>query len=334
MSANDIQYALDWVVQAIEQSELIRQEALKLGISVSDEEVDKELKSNNLPLTKELQDLMGIQLLVDKLRDEYFDKQVPTYAEQRHIWAMFLESKSRVNEIRTKLEAGEDFAKLAGELSLDTTSKTNNGDLGWCPKGVLVLRSEPSLIDEYAFSAEAGALSQPVLDETKTKAVGYWLIKVVSRDDAAKTAQVKVMLLGSEQEAGEVRARLEAGEDFATLAKELSQHDESKESGGDFSVSSQDTLISTFMDFVFKSELDVLSQPIRDDTANTKGGYWLVKVAEIDNNRQIENDDRELLKSDALDKWVQGLLDKPENKIVSHIDEGKKLWVIMHVTGG
>jgi parvulin-like peptidyl-prolyl isomerase len=327
-------YLADEVVKEIEQYELIRQEALKLGISVSDEEVDKGLKSSALPLNEGYRDAVRTQLLVNRLRDEYFDKQVPTYAEQRHIWAMFLESESRVNEIRAKLEAGGDFVKLAGELSLDTTSKTKEGDFGWCPKGVLVLRSEPSLIDEYAFSAEAGALSQPIYDETRTKLVGYWLIKVLSRDEEAKTAQVKVMLLGSEQEAGEVRARLEAGEDFATLAKELSRHDDSKENGGDLAMSSQDTFNSIFMDFVFKSELDTLSQPIRDDSVSTKGGYWLVKVTEIDNNRQIADDDRELFKSDALNKWVEGLLNKPENKIVSHIDEGKKLWAITRVTGG
>ncbi len=197
-----------------------------MGFSVSDEEVDKKLNSYDPPLSKDYRDVVRAQMLVSKLSEEYFDQQVPTYAEQRHIMAMFLESESQANEVRARLEAGEDFTQLAGELSLDTTSKEKKGDLGWHPEGVLTLTLGTSLVDEYAFSAEAGALSQPILDETKTKTVGYWLIKVVSRDEEAKTAQVKVMLLGSEQEANEVRARLEAGEDFATLAKELSQHAE------------------------------------------------------------------------------------------------------------
>ena len=318
------------VVQVIEQNELVRQEALKLGISVSEEEVDEKLNSYDLPASKNYRDLVRTQMLMERLLGEYFDKQVPTYAEQRHIFAMFLESESQANEVRARLEAGEDFGQLAGELSLDAATKDQKGDLGWRPEGVLPLLLESSIVEEYAFSAEAGVLSQPIYDETKIKPVGYWLVKVVDRDDELKRAKVKIMLLGSEQEASEVRARLEAGEDFATLAKELSRHADSKEQGGDFDVA-EGMVSSTFSDFVFSAELDVLSQPIRDDRQSTKGGYWLVKVSEIDSNRQVADEDRDLLKNDAFNKWIEGLFDDPANKIESYLDENKKLWAISHV---
>ncbi len=107
----------------------------------------------------------------------------------------------------------------------------------------------------------------------------------------------------------------------------------SKEKGGDFEVS-PDAMSSAFNEFAFKSELDVLSQPIRDDTVSTKGGYWLVKVTEVDNNRQIGDEDRNLLKADAFNKWVEALVNDPNNKVVSHLDEGKKLWAISRVLGG
>ncbi len=58
-----------------------------------------------------------------------------------------------------------------------------------------------------------------------------------------------------------------------------------------------------------------------------------MKVTEIDNNRQIEKDDRDLLKSDALNKWVNGLFDNPENKVVSHLDDAKTQWAISHAIG-
>ena len=324
---------VDWVATAIERNELVRQGAAKLGFSVSDEEVDEKLKSYDPPLAKDYSDVVRAQMLVGKLNDEYFDQQVRLSAEQRHILAMFLESESQANEVRAWLEAGEDFATLAGELSLDSTSKEKKGDFDWRPKGILTLNYGTSLLDDYAFSSEAGALSKPIFDEDKTKMVGYWLIKVLSRDDEVETAQLKVMLLGSEQEANEVRARLEAGEDFATLAKELSQHDYSKENGGDFEVTSPDAVSSALSEFVFKAELNVLSQPIRDDTVSTKGGYWLVKVAEIDGNRQISDEDRASLKSDALNKWVDGLSNDPENKAKNYLDDEKKQWAVMHAAG-
>jgi parvulin-like peptidyl-prolyl isomerase len=320
----------DYVVQIIEQSELMRQEAIELGISVSDEEVDEALKSYDPPLSKDYRDVVRTQLLMARLLDEYFDKQVPNYAEQRHIFAMFLESESQAEEVRARLEAGEDFTQLAGELSLDTTSKEKEGDLGWHPEGVLTLTLETSLVDEYASTTEAAALSPPIFEESKTKPVGYWLIKVLERDEEAETAKTEVILLGSEQEAGEVRARLEAGEDFATLAQEFSQHGTSNELGGDFDVS-PGTMSEAFDDFVFNSELDVLSQTIRDDTVYTKGGYWLVKVSEIEDNRQVADEDRDLLLNDAFNKWVEGLFADPENMITNYIDDSKRLFAISHV---
>ena len=333
-SFNYMQYLADEVVGIIQETELVRQEALKLGISVSSDEVVKKLKSYNPPLSKDYRDVIGAQMLLDKLSDEYFDKQVPVFAEQRHIMGTLLESESQAAEVRARLEGGADFAQLAGELSLESSSKSNGGDLGWRPKGILTRLLNTAVPDKYAFSNEVG-LSQPVYDEAVNKTVGYWLIKLLTRDEVAKQAFVRVILLGSEKEAQEVRAQLEAGEDFATLAKELSQHDTSKEKGGDLDVTSPDMMSSAFSKFVFdpKVELETLSQPIRDDKVTTKGGYWLLKVVDKDDNRKIKDEDRELLKTEALNKWIEALLARPENKVESYLDNEKKEWAIRRVTG-
>jgi len=71
-----------------------------------------------------------------------------------------------------------------------------------------------------------------------------------------------------------------------------------------------------------------VSQPIRDDTALTKGGYWLVKVVDKENNRQIKDNDRELLKSEIFSEWIETLKNDPENKIENYLDSGKKAWAV------
>lgn len=327
-SIQDIYALADEVVGVIGRNELIRQGAMELGVSISNKEVDEELKSYDPPLSKDYRDVVRVSMLVNKLRDEYFDQKVPMFAEQRHILAMFLESGSQANEVRARLEAGEDLAELAGELSLDAVCKAKEGDLGWRPEGILTLLLNTSILDEYAFNCEAGVLSQPIYDETKTKMVGYWLVEVLARDEAAGEAHVEAILLASEQQADEVRAKLEAGEDFAILARELSQHDESRENLGQFVVSSSDMMSSVFKEFAFNSELEVLSQPIPDDVVTTKGGFWLIKVVDIDNNRQIEEDDRDLLKAGALNQWAEALWDDPGNEIESYLDEERKGWAI------
>jgi len=324
-------YLADEAVTIIEQNELIRQGALKLGISVSNDEVDQELKNLDPPLSKDYRDLVRIEMLITKLRDEYFEQKVPFFAEQRHILAMFLENENQAIEVRARLEAGEDFAELADELSLEAISQTKKGDLGWRPKDVLAELLRTSIPVDYAFDAEVGVLSQPIYDEETTKSVGYWLIKMSEREEDSDLVHVQAILLGSEEEAQEVRARLEAGEDFAALAKEFSQHEVSRGNDGDIGWSVPDTMSQAFEDYAFDDEveLETVSEPIRDDTVGTTGGYWLVKLLDKDDNRKIEDDDRILLKSKALNEWISSLWDDPENKIESYLDEDKKSWAIL-----
>ncbi len=331
-----MQFIADTVAEDIEQNELVRQGAMKLGISVSSDEVDEKLKSYDPPLSKDYRDIVGAQMLFDKLRDEYFDKQVPVFAEQRHIMAMLLESESQAAEVRARLEGDEDFAELAAELSLESFSKTEQGDLGWQLEGFLTRLLNTSVPDEHAFSSEVGVLSQPIYDETKAKNVGYWLIKVIEGDEVAQQALVQVILLGSEEEAQDIRDRLEAGEDFATLAEEFSQHDLSRENEGNLNVESPDMMSPAFSEFVFdpEVELETISEPIRDDAVATTGGYWLLKVVDIDDNRQIADEDRDWLKTDALSEWVSSLWDDPENKIENYLDDDKKAWAIAKAIGG
>jgi len=73
---------------------------------------------------------------------------------------------------RKQLVEGADFATLARELSDDTSSKDQGGDLGDVSKGVMVPAFEEAL-----FSLKAGEVSQPV----KTQ-FGYHLIEVTKRD--------------------------------------------------------------------------------------------------------------------------------------------------------
>jgi parvulin-like peptidyl-prolyl isomerase len=342
-STDFLYYLANAVVQVVEENELVRQGAMELGISVSDAEVDEELKNRELPVSREYRDIIRAELLRSKVRDEHFEQQVPISAEQRHVMAMFLESESQVNEVIAQLEASEDFDKdfadFAGELSLEGISQNENGDLGWHPKDILTIRLDTSIPDEYAFSGEVGVLSEPLPDETITKGVGYWLINVLEREEESGEVHVQAILLGSEEEALDVTARLEASEDFdkdfAELAGELSQHDASKESGGDLGWLAPGTMSAAFDEFTFDTEIELgmLSEPIRDDSVVTKSGYWLLKVVDEDEARQIEDDDRDLLKAKLLNEWVSGLWDNAEIDN-SNLDNEKKWWAIERVIGG
>jgi len=334
-SSYNFLYSLaDELVKIIQRNELVRQRAMELGITTSANELTEELKSRDLPLNQVYRDLVRTEMLVNKLREEYFEDKVPVVAEQRYIMAMFLESESQAIEVRTGLENDEDFSQLAGELSLDSLSKTKNGDFGWLPEGILVQQLGSSVPEDYAFSTEVGVLSQPVYDEAKIKAVGYWLIiklEELVKENEPNQANIRAMLLGSQEEAEKVRTRLRAGEDFATLAKELSQHEQSRESGGDLGWIAEDSMSPAFNEFVAGSELGTMSEPIRDETAMTKGGYWLLKVLDKEDSKEIEDENRDLLKTFALREWLSSLWDDPENEIEDYLDEEKKAWAVNRV---
>jgi len=324
------QYLADNLVKVIERNELIKQEAEKLGISVSNDEVDAELKSRDPSLSKDYRDIIRTDMLVDRLNDEYFDQEVSVFAEQRHIMAMFLESESQAKEVGNRLGNGEDFGELAEELSLEGFTQAEKGDLGWHPRGILTDILGTDILEEHAFSAELDVLSGPAHDETRTKGVGYWLIEVLERDEEEDKAHVQAMLLGSEEEALQVKSRLEAGADFAALVEEFSQDDSSKEEGGDLGWINPGEMSSAFDEFAFNSEVELgkLSEPVKDDTVLTEGGYWLVKVLEKDDNREISDNDRDFLKAKAFNEWVSSLWDDPENEAESNLTNEQKAWAI------
>jgi peptidyl-prolyl cis-trans isomerase D len=71
-------------------------------------------------------------------------------------------------EIRAKIVGGEDFAKVAQQVSDDEATKEKGGDLGLVSRGSL----SPSL-EKAATNLEKGAVSEPVLTDQ-----GYELLKV------------------------------------------------------------------------------------------------------------------------------------------------------------
>ena len=326
--ASSIQSLADEVIGNIERNELVKQEALKLGISISDDETEEGLENYQLPTDDVHRDLVNSQLLLRKLLDN-FAQQLPESAKQAHLMAMLLESYSQANEIRARIENSENFTDLAGEFSLDYFLKINNGDLGWHSEAILK-EILPVNIVERASKLNAGALSHPIYDEETGKEVGYWLIRVLHQNEDEEEAHTQIMLLGSEEEAQDIRNRLEAGEDFATLAKEFSQLEGVEGNEGEYMLS-PGFMNPTVDEYVFdpETELEKISEPIRDEYVLTKGGYWLIKVVDKDGDRPLEDDDIDLLKAKALDKWVSSLWENPENEIDdSYLDAEKKAWAI------
>jgi parvulin-like peptidyl-prolyl isomerase len=101
---------------------------------------------------------------------EALAEEVPTTAEQVHALHILVETEEEAKAVLERLAAGEDFAALANELSMDTG--TEDGDLGWFPRGRMVPEFE-----EAAFALQPGDTSEIV--ETS---YGYHIIHLLERD--------------------------------------------------------------------------------------------------------------------------------------------------------
>jgi len=91
------------------------------------------------------------------------------------------EARKRLLEFRSRILAGEDFARLAKLYSVDYTSGSSGGDIGWMEPGATVKEYETA-----ANQLKEGELSQPIRSQ-----FGWHLIEVTGRREVDETEQNK-----------------------------------------------------------------------------------------------------------------------------------------------
>jgi parvulin-like peptidyl-prolyl isomerase len=111
-------------------------------------------------------------VLGDKLGDA-LGEETPRIAEQTNARHILVETEEEANDALARLEAGEEFADLASELSTDPGSAAQGGELGFVPAGTFV-----PAIDEAVFSLPVGQISDPI--ETQ---FGWHIVEVLEREE-------------------------------------------------------------------------------------------------------------------------------------------------------
>jgi parvulin-like peptidyl-prolyl isomerase len=198
--------AVQYLVQRVE----FQQEAAKLGVTVSDNEINdrlnkikkqyfggsdsrykKQLKQQGLTDEQVKTDIEA-QLIQEKIFNKvtsnvkvsdaelqkYYDQHQSQYGtpEQRDVAHILVKTKALADKLYKRVKAGEDFAKLAKQYSQDPGSKNAGGKLT-ITKGTTV-----ATFDQTAFLLQTGAVSRPI----KTN-FGFHIIKALGAVQAAKT---------------------------------------------------------------------------------------------------------------------------------------------------
>lgn len=188
------------VLDTLINNKIVEMEAKKEGITVSDETIQTEydelvesyggedavqdiLEENGLTIDSVKDNIRMYQLTKDviaasiEISDEevaqYFTDNKDNYGQAEQVVAshILLEDEAAAKEVLAKVQAGEDFAKLAQSFSLDADTSDDGGDLGYISRGQM-----DESFEEAVFSLEKGAISEVV-----QTAEGYHIIKVTSK---------------------------------------------------------------------------------------------------------------------------------------------------------
>ena len=166
----------------------ISTEQFKAGIEVTDEEINNYYLANQSRFENKEQvkvDFISLKVadiakdivVTDNDINNYYQENLSSFTQpaERRISHILIEytdnddAEAKAKDILARLEQGEEFALLAKELSDDTFSGENGGDLEWLESGVM----------EQAFDTAAGALTKiNEISSLVETSFGYHILKL------------------------------------------------------------------------------------------------------------------------------------------------------------
>jgi len=224
-------------------------------------------------------------------------------------------ARARINEIHDRLEAGEDFSRLAVATSQAQTA-LDGGSLGW-RKGAQL----PTLFADRVIRMKPGEFSEPI-----QSAGGFQIVRLNDMRGADRTMvdqyHVRHILLrpneildedAVQQKARGIRAQIIGGDDLATVAEAVSEDTGSAAEGGDLGWLSPGDTVQEFEQVITRLPLNELSEPIK-----SRFGWHLIEVLERrshDTTDEVKRDQcaRQIRAAKAEEErelWVRRLRDQ------------------------
>ena len=295
---------------------------------------------------------MREELLVRRLRSQEIDTRVSISEEEIDYYLTTLESqggmgreyrlqhilileggepeemRQRAEDLRKRLEGGEDFAALAEELS-DAEDAAQGGDLGWRR-----LPEVPTVFLEHVPNLEVGGFTGPFeggdglhfvrLAEVRASDL-FMEEQTRSRHILARVEEGNDGTEARELIAG-LRERLDQGEDFAALAAEYSDDLGTSTEGGALGWVGRGALDPAFQQALDDLEPGELSEPFRSSF-----GWHVAQLLERRRQDRTEDARREQAREtirrrkseNAYKSWLHQLRD--EAYVEYRLDWGEEL---------
>jgi hypothetical protein len=187
------------MLHSLATEEAIKLEASNYGINVTPQDIDRELRriasgSENITISEAefkewyrqqlndsglsddmFRELTGTQLLVNRLQ-EYVTQQTSTVVEHAYLHLIMVMTRVEAEEAQGRLDAGESFATVASNVSLDA-SRENGGEIGWIPRG-----ASDSFDVAFALNISESSGPLPYFTDPYSPPAFYYIIMVSEKE--------------------------------------------------------------------------------------------------------------------------------------------------------
>jgi len=242
----------------------------------------------------------------DKINIEYFLKRVMINPEGDNIWGT-------IENLTQELVIMQEAPKYG----IEVTEKDIDNILREAARGGAESITDAEYKEWYRQQLNISQLSQKEYREFVRRTIlkqqlNYLLAESIP--PAGEQAHLYVIIVKTYEEAVKVKERVDGGEDFQILAKELSIDTSTKDQGGEFGWMPYGIIDDRYKSVITNLEIGVCSEPI-NTTPIDQGSYdpeqaaaiesfALMMITEKSASMEFSEDHLNILRSKALSEWL------------------------------
>jgi parvulin-like peptidyl-prolyl isomerase len=233
LSPEQFSSLLSSIMAEVEQEKLLFHVAGQKGITVSDEELEAEMREDlvvKADATKEAfatalrRELVTTGLTLDEYRSiqraqvietklrEQFSSAIPADAEQVNIRLLQVSTQSAALQAKERINNGEAMGLVAGAVSTHSSS-SRGGEVNWVVRGTF-----DSKLDDVMFALPIGTISDVV--ETDE---GFYIVEVRAKETRPVTDEVRTAAANHGFTTTMADAREELGSEIVMTASQLNR---------------------------------------------------------------------------------------------------------------
>ena len=254
------------------------------------------IRSQGYTSSSKFTEMLTDQFLVEQLSDGILNSSFVTASELSSLIALAEQKRSF------------DYARLAFKPFKDEVALTDTKISDYYQENLLQYMTERKLSVEYIELNSAMLLDQQTVSDEEIQARFEQEQQSAGDNTSLRAAHI---LLGeaNDELIAEIQSKIDAGDDFAQLAKDYSEDVASAENGGDLGFTSGDTFPEAFEQALAGLEVGQVSAPVE-----TESGTHFIKLLEIEKTEFLFEEQSERIAQELVQEVADSLMvEKLEN---------------------